>query len=128
MSEWLDLSPLQKTKLHYGAMMLVAKEAKERGILKFHQDEDFCPKQAIFTIEVGDGGSGTVTLWPDKKCSDLVHVTVEFAGIHIQGNLYWNIGIPRPWPPYRVLSSKVIPDDIVKLALNPMPLRELLRA
>ena len=122
------ISPLVQTKIGYSAMLLVALGAKRLGHLSFNGDEAFCDKQAIFPIAVGDGMTGTVTLWPNTVYPDLdlVDVILEVGDILIQGQLYWICGMPRPWGSYKVSHSGELPEYIMDLAYNPIPMREIL--
>lgn len=126
MSEWKDLSPLQKSKINYGAMMLVAKEAKERGLLNFNKDEVFCSKKTSFEFEVGEGLTGVATLWPDKRHSMLVNVVIDFKDLNIRSQLFYTCGMPRPFSANRISALRELPESLIRLAIKPVPMRAVL--
>lgn len=125
MSKWKALSAQRKDQLNFGALMLVAKEARAKGHLNFEIGEPPCPVPVTFNIDVDETVTGTVTLSPSESSSQLVQVTIDFGNVYIRSHLYRVGGMFEPWRHYDICSTGGIPDALVVLATSPPTMRQV---
>ena len=125
MSQWKKLSYERKRLLHHATMMLVAKEGKAKGFLNFDGQQPLCPEDASFTVDIGEGVTGTVTL-KNHGNDNWAHAKVNFKTVFVEGFLRLEQGIPKLDWMCQAYSEGGVPDAIVNWALYPITMDEVL--
>lgn len=126
MSKWKKLSYERQKMLHQSAMMLVAKEGKAKGVLNFDDNQLTCPDYATFTVYVGEGITGTVTVksYGNKNWASVV---LDLGTVFVESFISIADGCLKiNWPFWKVYSRGGIPDAIKAMALYPLPMDEVL--
>ena len=125
MSQWKKLSYERKRLLHISTMMLVAKEGKAKGLLNFDGKRPLCPKDASFTVTVSEGLTGTVNLTNQGE-DNWAYVMVKIKTVFVEGSLRLVDGVPELDWMCQAYSQGGIPDAVVRFALNPVTMAEVL--
>ena len=125
MSQWKKLIYERKRLLHHSTMMLVAKEGKAKGLLNFEGKQRLCPKDCSFTVDVGEGVTGTASL-KNHGNDNWAHAKVNFKTVFVEGYLKLEDGIPKLDWMCQAYSEGGIPNAIVEWVSSSITMDEVL--